>query len=66
MRYKKRFKNFGKVLLIIVLAIFIIIRLVTIEIWLTNWLGFTGYALSMVFRLLGLSFIGLVTMKMFK
>ncbi len=66
MRHKKGLGNFGKALLMVALAIIILTGLVAIEIWLTNWLGFTGYFISMVLRVLGLGFMGLVMMKMFK
>jgi cytochrome bd-type quinol oxidase subunit 1 len=64
MGYKKEFRKFGKVLLVITLVIIVVAGLVIIEIWLTNWLEFTGYALSMIFRLLGLGFSAFVMLKL--
>ncbi len=66
MKNKKRFRNFGKILLVIALMIIIAIGLATVEIWLTNWLGFIGYVLSTVFRLLGLGFLVFVMLRVFK
>ncbi len=66
MRNKKRFRNFGKILLVIAVVIIIAIGLATMEIWLTNWLGFAGYALSIVLRLLGLGLLGLIIITHFK
>lgn len=63
MRDKKDPNNFIKILFIIIFAVIVIAGLVMIEIWLTNWLGFAGYVLSMVFRVFGLSCLMFVMVK---
>ena len=66
MGHKKGFENFSKGLLMVALVIIILAGLVVIEIWLTNWLGFAGYALSMVLRIFTFSVIGLFFIKKFR